>query len=322
MAARIVRKIHPESRGRALLALMAGAIALTASPQQDGAYRRLHAAEQVTVVDDTGQRVTLAAPAQRIVAFAPDLTELLFTAGAGARVVGASEFSDQPPEARHLPRIGNAARVDLEQVVALAPDLAIVWHGVTQAGPIAALAARGVAIYRSQIGELEGITTTLIRLGTLAGTETVARQHAEQLRDRLYALRQRFAHRVQIPVFYQIWDRPLMSVHGKHLIHNLLVACGGINLIADTSTRVPVVDRESVLAADPAVILASGYGDERPAWLDLWRRWPWLSAVRQERLFAIAPDPLQRATPRTLPVMETVCQLLQGDTRTARPPGP
>ena len=88
---------------------------------------------EIRLVDDNGQTVVLKAPAQRIISLAPHVTELLYTAGAGERIVGAVEYSNYPESAKKIPRVGSNVQLDLERIVALKPDLIVVWmHGNAQ----------------------------------------------------------------------------------------------------------------------------------------------------------------------------------------------
>ncbi len=123
----------------------------------------------VTATDDAGNAVTLARPAQRIVSLAPHATELLFAAGAGSRVVGVVAYSDWPREARALPGVGDANALDLERIVALAPDLVVAWP-YTAPAQLAALRARGATIFVSDPRSIAAIARDVDVLGTLAGT--------------------------------------------------------------------------------------------------------------------------------------------------------
>jgi len=114
-----------------------------------------------------------------------------------------------------------------------------------------------------------------------------------------------------VRVFYQVWDRPLVTVNGDHVITKVMRLCGGENVMADLPGIAPEIDRERVLRADPEVILASGTNGARPAWLDDWKAFPGLSAVRLGQLHAIRPDLLQRHTPRLLDGAEELCRILE-----------
>jgi iron complex transport system substrate-binding protein len=265
----------------------------------------------VTVRDDYGQQLQLAKPAQRIVSLAPHLTELLFAAGAGSQVVGVSEYSDYPAAAKKLPRIASATRVDLEAVLALEPDLIVAWPQAATRRAIDRLEALGVPVYRSEPRALEAIPETIERFGVLAGAPAAAQNAADAFRRRAAQLADRYARRDAVRVFYQVWNRPMITVNGEHLISRVINLCGGHNVFAQLPLLAPEIDREAVLAADPEVIIASGSGNTRPAWLDDWKTFSQLRAVRDDQLYAMPADLLQRHTPRILDGAERLCAILE-----------
>ena len=266
---------------------------------------------QLRVTDDYGREVALAAPAQRVVSLAPHLTELMYAAGAGARLVGALEYSDYPAEAKALPRVGSEASIDLEALVALRPDLVIAWPNAGSARAVERIAALGIPVFRSEPRELEDIARTMETLGRLAGTQAPAGAAARTFRERAARIERRYAQRARVRVFYQVWDRPLVTVNGDHVISKVMRLCGGENVLAALPALAPEIDREAVLRADPEVIVASGTGGARPAWLDDWKAFPALAAVRQGNLYAIRPGLLQRHTPRLLEGAEELCRILE-----------
>jgi len=271
----------------------------------------LNASAQVAVRDDYGKEVVLQRPAARIVSLAPHLTELAYAAGAGPRLVGAVEFSDFPAEARALPRVGSDARIDIEAVIALRPELVIAWPNAGSLRTIERLAEIGVPVFRSEPRELDDIATTLQRLGRLAGSEPQADVAAAAFRARVAALQQRHAAQRKVRVFYQIWDRPLLTVNGAHMISKVIGICGGENVFANAPLLVPEVDREAVLRANPEAIVASGSNDAQPQWLEMWQRLPGLSAVARGNLYAVPADLIQRQTPRILDGAERLCGHLE-----------
>lgn len=265
----------------------------------------------VRVVDDYGHTVALAAPARRVVSLSPHLTELMYAAGAGDRLVGALAYSDYPPAARALPRVGSEAAIDLEAVIALRPDLVVAWPNAGSARAVERIASLGIPVFRSEPRELEDIARTLETLGRLAGAMAAAKAAARDFRERAARLARRYAHRPAVRVLYQVWDRPLVTVNGDHVISKVMRLCGGRNVMAELPGIAPEIDRERVLRADPEVILASGADDTRPAWLDDWQAFPGLAAVRLGQLHAIRPDLLQRHTPRLLDGAEELCRILE-----------
>jgi len=236
---------------------------------------------------------------------------LLYAAGAGDRLVGVARHSDYPPTARALPRIGDAHQFDLERILSLEPDLVVAWKSGNPAGQIAQLRELQLPLYISEPRTLEDIPATIEDLGTLAGTATTARQAAEKFRERLAALQSIYAGRRPVRVFYQIWHEPLMTIGGGHLINEVIGLCGGRNVFHDIGQLAPQVSVESVLAAEPEVIIASGSDHGHPAWLEEWRAWPQLPAVRNNELHFIPPQLLQRHTPRILQGAERLCEILE-----------
>lgn len=266
---------------------------------------------EVAVRDDGGQLVRLAAPARRIVSLAPHITETLFAAGAGSRVVGAVEFSDYPEAAKKIPRVGGYSRLDLEAVAALKPDLVIAWESGNAPAAVARLKALGIPVYVTQPDHIEDIARDLERYGQLAGTEAVANAEAARFRARYAALAARYGQRPPVSVFYQIWKQPLMTVNGKQIISDALRLCGGRNVFADLPVLAPTVTVEAVIAADPEAIVASGMDASRPEWLDDWRRWGAMTAVRRDNLYFVPPTLIQRHTPRILDGAAQLCAHLE-----------
>jgi len=266
----------------------------------------------VSVSDDTGREVQLAQPAQRIVSLAPHITELLFSAGAGDRVVGAVEYSDYPAAAKKLPRVGSYNAVDMERILALRPDLVIAWASGNPPALIEQLRDLGLTVFLSEPRRFEDVAGNLERLGRLAGTRATAQAAADGFRRRLRALHEQYAGRAPVNVFYQIWHRPLMTVNGEHLISKVIRLCGGRNVFADLPVLVPKLDMEAVLAADPQAIVAGVREPGDTSWQQDWRRWPQLRAVREGHLISVPADLLQRHTLRILDGAEQLCEALDG----------
>lgn len=266
---------------------------------------------EVVVRDDTGATLRLAAPAQRIVSLAPHITETLYAAGAGGQLVGAVEYSDYPEAAKKLTRIGGYSRLDLEAIAALKPDLAVGWASGNSPAHIEKLRALGIPVYLAQPERIEDVATQLERYGELAGTQGVAQAAAADFRSRLAELRKRYGDRPKLRTFYQIWKQPLMTVGGGQVISDAIRLCGGENVFADLKALAPKVTIEAVMAADPEAIVASGMGEARPEWLDDWRQWPALTAVKRDNLFFIPPDLIQRHTPRLVDGAARLCAHLE-----------
>jgi iron complex transport system substrate-binding protein len=256
-------------------------------------------AQSISVVDDTQRTITLDAPARRIISLAPSLTELLFVAGAGNRIVGVSEYSDHPPQAQGLPIVGRYDLLDMEAIVGFRPDLIVAWGSGNPRAAVQRLIDLGLNVYIAEPKLLESIPIQLERFATLAGTLETGQAAADYFREQLDILRERYRHSGRVSVFYQIWNEPLISVGGDELINDIIALCGGDNIFADLGLA-PKVSEEAVLQRNPQAIIGSGMDIERPPWLDDWKRWPQLRAVTNDDLYFIAPDFVQRHSLRVL----------------------
>ncbi len=304
---------------RCLAPLSAFLLLFSVLPQPGhAASAAVDANHSVSVVDDAGQTLRLAHPAQRVISMAPHLTELLFTVGAGAQLVGAIDYSDYPPEALRIPRIGDALQLDLERIVSLHPELIVVWRHGNSPQQVARLRALGIPIYESEASDLPGIAGTLRRLGQLTGHDDQAERAARDFESALAELRRRHAGAAPLRVFYEIWDRPLMTINRHQLISQVLALCGASNVFADLPLLTPTVSAEDVVAADPDAIVTGGREAESRA-LALWRRLPTLRATRQGHLVQVDGDLLSRPSTRIVQGAAELCQKLDAVRAT---PGP
>jgi len=268
----------------------------------------LDALAAVSVVDDTGRTITLPSPAKRIVSLAPHATELLFAAGGGQAIVGVTDFSDYPEQARRIPSLGNGQTLDLERIVALKPDLVVGWNTGFASGQLARLESLGLPVYRSEPRSFPAIADSLETLGRLTGNESTGRAAAAAFRARLEALQARFRDRQRVSVFYQIWRAPLMTLNGSHLVSSALALCGGDNVFAGLPQLAPAVTEEAVIKADPEAIIAST--GEQDDVLAGWKRFPGMRAVRRGNLLTVDGALLNRAGPRVLDGTEQLCRRL------------
>ncbi len=269
----------------------------------------------IVVTDDAGDRVTLAAPAQRVIALSPHAVELAYAAGGGAKLVGAVSYSDYPSGAKALPRVGDNNALDLERIVALKPDLLIVWRHGNNERQLDRLRALGIALYHSEPRKLDDVATDLVALGTLFGTASQARAAAADYRGKIAALRARYSGRAPVSVFYEVWDDPLMTLNGTHIVSDIIALCGGRNVFADLAPLVPTVSTEAVVAANPEAIVTTSQGATRanaplPS-LAAWRAWPRMTAVARGNLFAVDGDLINRPGPRLAQGADALCRDLE-----------
>ena len=264
----------------------------------------------ITVEDFLGRQVRLEAPATRIVALAPHIVENAFSAGAGGKLVGVVSYSNYPPSASSISEVGSFNAFSLEKILSLKPDLILMWGSGNGMQALEKLETLGIPVYVSEPRKLSDVARSIRLLGKLAGTVHISEREAVRIETEFTALEQRFRSRKQLSVLYEIWNEPLQTLNGEHLISQLISLCGGRNVFADAKTLAPRINIESVLARNPDVIVASGMSRARPEWLDEWKTYPSLAAVKNNALFFVEPDRLQRPTARILTGARDLCEQL------------
>ncbi|MGF2687892.1 cobalamin-binding protein [Marinobacter sp. DUT-3] len=267
-------------------------------------------AAEVCAVDDTGKEVCLEQPASRIAALSPGATELVWAAGAGEKVVAVVSFSDYPEAAKEVASVGSHTRMDLERLMELQPDLVIGWVTGNPPEQLEALADLGLPVFSIEPRTFEAVSHTIERLATLAGTEEEGFAEAERFRQGIAKLERQYRNAEPVPVFYQVWDEPLMTVNDKHLIGKVITLCGGVNVFGDLERLVPRISPEAVIGANPEAILAGGMGEENRHWLTRWEAFPGIDATAKDNLYFIPPSLVQRPTPRMLEGSQLFCQKL------------
>ena len=249
---------------------------------------------------------------RRIITLTPHLTELLFAVDAGARIVGTVDFSDYPDAATKLPRIGSGSRLDLEAIRALKPDLVLAWRSGNPLAQVEQVEKLGIRVVWSESRRLDEVADELERLGRLVGTERQAGSVAQAYRERLSGLESRYSDRTPLRVFYQFWNTPPMTLSDQHLVGDALRLCGAVNVFGDLDELAPRISVEAVLVADPEAIVIGAPEADVVAWGGRWKGYPDLRAVVSDNIIGINPDLLNRATPRTLDGVESLCEALDG----------
>jgi len=264
----------------------------------------------IVVTDDDGNTITLQRPAQRVISMAPNITELLFAAGGGNLIVGTVSYSDFPEAAKKIPQIGDNREVDLERIIALKPDLLVAWRHVNSDRQDQQLRSLNIPLYYCEPRTMAAIPSSVKRLGQLMGTEAQADKTAMQLQQKLEALTSRYARRSPVRMFYQVWDKPLFTLNGQHIVSDAVRICGGVNIFSDLKILAPTVSIEAVLQKDPEAII--GTAEEHPSdgGVALWQRYPSMTAVKHHNLFLLDGNLLNRAGPRMLDGAAAMCEKL------------
>jgi iron complex transport system substrate-binding protein len=291
------------AKARCFSSLVSSALTLFLSAVFNTAFADIH------LTQATGDNLILPEAANRIITLAPNLAELVFAAGAGGKLQAVVEYSNFPAAVKKLPMVGDAFRIDLERIIELEPDLIIGWKSGNPQSALQKLEQLGFVVWQMEISQVDEIPDALENISRAAGTQNHGLAAANQLRDKLDQLRQRNANKIPLKYFFQIAAQPLYTINGEHLINHGLEICGGKNIFSELPTLAPQVSRESVILADPQVMIATEIEGQQPS-LDVWLDWPRLQAVQNKSLLYLPADEISQATPRFLDSIELACKLL------------
>lgn len=270
-------------------------------------------AQPVQATDARGITLRLQQPAQRIITLAPNLTELVFAAGAGERLAGVARYSDHPPAARRLPVVGDAVHFDGERMLALRADLVLAWQGGTPPDAIARIERTGLPVFVAGAAGLDDIASNITAIAQLAGTPAAGAAARAAFDTDLRVLRARRNDGPPVRVFYEIWDRPLMTVNKDHLISEIIGLCGGVNVFGELRPLTPEISREALLTARPDIVLGGSSADSPSGFAARWAALPPpLNTLPARHL---QPDLMQRPTPRVLEGAKRVCAYLDAARR-------
>lgn len=267
--------------------------------------------------EPAAQQPRAAAPA-RIVSLVPATTEMLFAMGAGSRVIGVGSYDRFPPEVDRLPRLGGLLDPNIEQLIALRPDLVIVYD--TQAELRRQLERAHIPMWNYSTTTLTDVARTIRALGDRIGMPEQGAATAARIESQLQAIRTRVAGRPR-PRTLLIFGREAGALRGINasggygFLHDLLELAGGADVLADMKRAAVQMSSEMVLARSPEVIIELHYGEtwaparietERRVWLTL----PSLPAVRANRIHLLSGDEFVVPGPRVTLAAERLAQVL------------
>ena len=250
--------------------------------------------------------------AQRIIALAPHVVESLYEIGAGERIVGTVDYADYPAQALQIPRIGGYYGIQIEKLLALKPDLIIVWKSGNKAVDIERLEKLDLPIVYSDPKSISGVAKELRLFGLLTGLVETAEKRAQQFEAKLNNIQRQYSNKAEVSVFYQLWSQPLMTVNKNTWIHQLIETCGASNVFADSTTDYPQLSIENVLLAKPELIVAPNEKADKPQPKIDWQKWSLIPAVKNNQFVTVDADVIHRFSSRMLMGLEDMCEKIEG----------
>jgi len=280
-------------------------------------------AKAIIFKNNQDQIIPLENPANRVISLAPHITELLFHIEQGGKLVGVDSASDYPKAALTIQQVGNHQQINLEKILQLKPDLVIAWKSGSTQPTLDRLKDFNIPVFYTESKTLEGIANTMRDFGSLLGAENIAEQKAVAFEKKIQTI-QGNKHQEEkgdsvkepqtaIKVFYQIWHSPLMTLNGSHIVSEIIRLCGGINIFEGLSIIAPQVSVESVIQANPQLIMSGTHTDinsisaKESTLVKQWQHWQAIDAVKNEQYLQVNSDYLVRATPRVLLGAKAIC---------------
>jgi len=247
-------------------------------------------------------------PKQRIIALAPHIVEMLFDIGAGEQIVGAVAYSDYPKAALDIPRVGSYHGMQIEKLLALNPDLVIVWKSGNSQSDIDKMKRLGLNVVFSNPKDIDDVATELRYFGELTGNQKQAEMVALAYEKRLKILRVKNKDKQLIPVFYQLWSEPMMTINGTTWINQLIEVCQGENVFKSNPTPYPKISIENVIVAQPHLMILPDENADKPQPIINWDKWPEIPAVKNNKFIHVDADLLHRFSTRMLSGIEDMCE--------------
>lgn len=244
----------------------------------------------------------------RIIALAPHIVESLYQIGAGAQIIGTTDHSDFPAEAENILRVGNYARLQIEKIIQLKPDLVIAWKTGNPSDDLERLEKYQLNIIYSDPKKLEDVASELLMLGKVTGREDIAQKQAKQYLAKLNKISTTYRDQTPIKAFYELWSRPIRTVAKNAWLQQQIELCGGDNPFAKATDDYPSVGLEQVLVTLPQVVIQPNpHSANSPDGLN-WQQWPHIPAVKNHFIFHPNPDKTHRMTTRMLDEVVIMCE--------------
>jgi iron complex transport system substrate-binding protein len=260
-------------------------------------------------MDDLGRTIELKGEIRRVVSLAPNVTELIFAAGAGDRLVGVTSFCNFPEEAKSIAKIGDTMNPNMESIVALKPDIVFVSTASQVEAFTKTLEQNGILFYVTNPTSLDGVLYNIRQIADILGTTGKAEPVIASLRERIGKVWAKTGPAEKVRVFVQISREPLFTIGRDSFLNEPLVKAGAVSVTADVETAFPRLSKEAALALRPEVIILSDSEDNREP-NEVFRDSP---AVKNSRVYRINADLLSRPGPRLVDALEQLAAMLHPD---------
>ena len=267
--------------------------------------------------DQKGRQVTLTRQPETIVSLSPTKTEIAFALGLEERIVGVTDYCNYPPAVENIQKVGGFSDPNIEQIVALAPDLVLA--SSLHQEQVEKLEALGIPVMVLYARNMDDIYQGLELVGAATGNDAQAADLVHSMKARIEAVQSRLADqdtKEPVRVYHEVYSDPLMSAGGNTIIHQVIILAGGENIFGHVSEDYPVVSAEAILESEPQVILFPLYHGTAEFMVEEMKQrpgWQQLPAVQNGRIYGVNDDIFSRPGPRVVDAVEMAAEILYPD---------
>ncbi|MCW5960926.1 MAG: cobalamin-binding protein [Pyrinomonadaceae bacterium] len=258
-----------------------------------------------TFTDDLGRQVSLPEKVDRAISLAPNLTEIVFAVGAGDRLVGRTSFDNFPPEAEKIQTVGDTLNPNIENIIALKPQVVLVSTASQIETFTKTLEGQGITVFVTNPNSLDEIYKSIETIGEIFGEKDKANAVVESLKKRVEKVEEKTRNVEKVKVFVQI-DKSLYTIGKQSFLTDLIEKAGGISVTKDIESAYPKISKETALALNPEVIILSDSADNSEPNEVLVNS----AAVKSGRVYKINADILSRPAPRIVDALEEIASKL------------
>lgn len=258
------------------------------------------------ITDDLGRKVSLPNQVSKVVSLAPNLTEIVFAVDAGDKLVGVTEFCNFPEDAKKIQKVGDTMKPNLENIIALKPDVVLVSTASQLETFAQTLEKQGIAVFVSNPNSFDSIYKTIYQVGEIFGKNEKSSEVVNALKKRVAEVETKTNNAKDVKVFVQISREPLFTIGKDSFLTDLINRAGGFSVTADIATAYPNISKETALTYQPDTIILSDSPDNQnpnEVFLDS-------TAVKTNKVFKINADILSRPSPRVVDALEQIAKVL------------
>ena len=277
-------------------------ISIVACARTESAAVQKAVQSAVSAKDDYGREITLESEPQRIISFAPSITEILFALGLDERIVGVSSYDNYPPEVLEKEQVGGVIDLNVEKIISLDPDIAF---GIDLSkDKLDQIEKNGIKVYISNPTTLDMTLDNIRIIGMLTGRTEEAEELIKDMQADIEAVSSKVAgitEENRPKVFYEVWNEPLMTAGVDTFIHDMITIAGGVNIASiDNLTGWPEYSMERLIEINPDIIIAPKTLAPTPETITEDDRLSGINAVIEKKVFIVEDDLVIRPGPRVV----------------------